>query len=63
MNPELLTNPDEIRSGLNLIADLGSWVAKWTPTKKDDQAFAFLKLLVNTPGAVEKAIEMVKGKS
>lgn len=51
-------NADEIRKGLNLISDLGAWVAKWTPTKVDDQAFAFAKLLANTPGAIETVLGM-----
>jgi hypothetical protein len=54
---------EQVRSGLNLIADLGAWVAKFTPTSKDDQAFEFLKLIANTPGAIEKVLEIVQKKS
>lgn len=54
--------PEEIRRGLNLVCDLGSWISKFTPTAKDDQAFEFLRLLANTPGAIEKTLELVRAQ-
>jgi hypothetical protein len=54
-------NPEEIRRGLQTLLDFAGWVAKWTPTQKDDEALAFLRALVDTPGLIELLARLLRG--
>ena len=53
-------NIEEIRRGLQVLLDLATWVAKWTPTQKDDAALVFLRALMDTPDLIELLARLLR---
>jgi hypothetical protein len=55
-------NPDQIRMGLTLLVNIGRPLAKYTKTKVDDAAVAFIEMVIE-PGNLERIFDALEVKT
>lgn len=55
-------NPDQIRMGLTLLVNIGRPLAKYTKTRVDDAAVAFIEMVIE-PGNLERIFDALEVKT